>query len=180
MGSEPDSATPTQVWTTTPRIPSPIVSLLERLIGSALHRHHQRRSRGRSLAELADALAASADTVTERIAAAADTPANREAANHIYGIESWGRNRLGVARGAPLVLDGYRPYRLPDDTPIAELAAAFAAGRAATVTLARELAAAGIDPATTVRHNDLGELSVAGWLHYLEAHASRESRWRLR
>lgn len=142
----------------------------------------ERQVRGRSLLELASALEDSAGTVFERIAAASDTPAHRDGANHVIGIERWGQGRLRhtlIDRQAPQ-LDGHRPYRPSDDTPIAELADAFAECRRATVALAREIAAAGIDPGTSVPHNDLGELSVAGWLTYLDGHGLRESRFRLR
>jgi hypothetical protein len=156
------------------------MSLLNRLIGAGLRLYAERGARGKSLDGLAAELETSAGTVTARMAAAADTPANREAANHVLGIEGWGQKRLRVALGEPLVLDSYRPYRLPEGTPIAELAAAFAERRRTTVALVRELEAAGVDPTGTVRHNAMGELSVAGWLTYLEQHASRESRYRLR
>ena len=37
-----------------------------------------------------------------------------------------------------------------------------------------------VDPSTTVRNDDLGELTVAGWLAYLTQHPEQESRGRLR
>jgi hypothetical protein len=58
--------------------------------------------------------------------------------------------------------------------------AAFAETRAETVALARQLDERGIDPAMTVPHNDLGVLSVGGWLAYLVQHPDQESRGRLR
>ena len=39
----------------------------------------------------------------------------------------------------------------------------------------RELGRADPGLSRRVRHNDLGDLSVGGWLAYLEAHARRES-----
>ena len=56
----------------------------------------------------------------------------------------------------------------------------FAETRSETLALARALRQAGVDPSTTVRHNDLGELTVAGWLAYLLQHPEQESRARLR
>lgn len=156
------------------------MSFVGKMTGALLRPYHERQARGRSLSELIRALEASADTVTGRIARAADTPENRDAANHVLGIEGWGQQHLRAPLGEALPLDGYRPYRLPDDTPIAQLAESFAERRRATVALAGELEAAGVDPETRVRHKDLGELTLAGWLAYLDGHAARESRYRLR
>lgn len=136
--------------------------------------------RGKTIEELASDLTTSGKEMDERIAGRPDTPGNREAVAHWVGIERWGQRRLRVALGEPLVLDAYHPYR-PDVTDgIDELRKAFAATREETVSLARRLADEGVDPSTTVRHNDLGEMSVAGWLAYLIQHPEQESRGRLR
>lgn len=37
-----------------------------------------------------------------------------------------------------------------------------------------------MDAATTIRHDDLGERSIGGWLAYLLQHPEQESRGRLR
>lgn len=54
------------------------------------------------------------------------------------------------------------------------MAAAFAEAREQTIALAHQ--AANLPPSVTARHNDLGDLSVKGWLAYLEGHATRELR----
>jgi hypothetical protein len=132
------------------------------------------------LADLRDKLADGAKPIVERMERAADTPRQRKTANHVYGIEGWGQARLRVALGAPLVLDVHRDYLLEPEMTPAEIGIAFRGRRAATVALVQELIDAGVDPATTVTHNGLGELSVAGWLSYLDQHAERESRYGLR
>ena len=104
-----------------------------------------------------------------------DTSHNREVVNHIVGIERWGQRRLRVALGEPPLLDSYRGYRLPEGTDLGALLAAFSDTRRGTVELARELSFADPKAQTKVQHNDLGALSVGGWLAYLEGHAKRES-----
>ena len=138
------------------------------------------RARGKDIAQLAAELEASGDTMNARLTGVADTPGNRDAIAHWVGIERWGQRRLRVALGEALLDDGHHPYR-PDETDGVEaLRRAFTETRAETLALARELRAAGVDPSTTVRHNDLGELTVTGWLAYLLQHPEQESRARLR
>ena len=150
------------------------MSTIGRIIGAILRPITERQAGQRSFAELAEALEDSGEKLRARLASVPDTPANREALNHIIGIERWGQRRLRVGLGEPFVSDGYRGYRLPENTALDDLRRAFAETRQQTVALARALAAAGGDPARKVRHNDLGELSLRGWLVYLAAHASRE------
>jgi hypothetical protein len=153
---------------------------LQKLIGLGLRPFAERRARQRTLDEAARDLEQAGARIDAHLAGKPDTPANREAIAHCVGIERWGQSRLRVGLGRPLVMDGHQGYR-PDPTlGIEALRAAMAETRAATVALARELVAAGVDPATTVRHNDLGDLSLAGWLAYLEQHASRELPVRVR
>ncbi len=132
------------------------------------------RRGGRSSEAFAAALERSGRDITARFAGAKDTPGNREAVNHITGIERWGQRRLRAALGEPPVMDSYRGYRLPEESDIKTLAQAFADTRRETVALALELGRADPNLLQKVRHNDLGELSVGGWLAYLEAHAGRE------
>ncbi len=154
--------------------------IAQRLIGSFRHAIAERRARGKALERLAAELEASARTMDAKLAAAGDTPGNREAIAHWVGIERWGQRRLRVALGEPFVEDGYHAYRPDRDDGVVALRRAFATTRAETLALARRLREAGVDPSTTVRHNDLGELSVGGWLAYLVQHPEQESRGRLR
>ncbi|MEX2500855.1 MAG: hypothetical protein WD336_00650 [Trueperaceae bacterium] len=160
------------------------MSLLQRLIGLARRPMAERHARGKDLPTLADELEASGRDLDARIAGKPDTPGNREAIAHWVGIERWGQRRLRVALGEPFVQDEHHPYRPVVEEGVEEgveaLRIALADTRADTVALARRLHEAGVDPTTTVRHNDLGELSVAGWLGYLLQHPVQEARGRLR
>lgn len=143
------------------------MSFVGQLIGRILRPILERQAKGRTPESFRSSLEYSGSEVAERLAQAPDTPHNREITNHIVGIERWGTQRLRVALGEPLVLDSYRGYRLPEDSDIAALRHAFAETRGDTRVLVSELGS--VDPTlkTMVRHNDLGELSVGGWLAYL-------------
>ncbi len=151
------------------------MSVVQKMIGRVLRPVAEWQARGRSGEAFAADLERSGRDVTTRFRGANDTPGNREAVNHITGIERWGQRRLRVALGEPPVMDSYRGYRLPEGTDVAALAQAFADTRQETVKLALELGRADPGLSRRVRHNDLGDLSVGGWLAYLEAHARRES-----
>ena len=150
------------------------MSVVQKMIGMALRPVAEWQARGRSSEAFAAALERSGKNIAARFGQASDTPGNREAVNHITGIERWGGRRLRVALGEPPVMDSYRAYRLPEESDIKALARAFADTRRQTVELALELGRTDPNLKTTVRHNDLGELSVGGWLAYLGAHAGRE------
>lgn len=150
------------------------MSLLQKMIGAALRPRVRAKAKGLSYQDVIAALETSRDRLMPRIAAARDTAGNREALNHFVGIERWSLSRLRVAQGAPFVLDSYRGYRLPDTASLADLQQAFRDVREEAVALARELAAAGVDPTITVTHNDLRDLSVIEWFVYLIDHSSRE------
>lgn len=109
-------------------------------------------------------------------AAAPDTPANREQLRHIIAIERWGQRRLRVFLGEPPDDEDSNAYRPPADLDWETLQTLFAETRAETVRLATALAQAQPDPSATVTHNQYGKLTVLGWLHYLGAHASLESK----
>jgi hypothetical protein len=153
---------------------------VQRMIGAFRRPLAERDARGKGIAQLAAELEASADVMDERLSSARDTNENRDAIAHLVGIERWGQRRLRVALGEPLLDDGHHPYRPDEAEGVEALRRAFAATRAETVVLARGLAEAGVDPSTTVRHNDLGDLTVGGWLAYLLQHPEQESRARLR
>ena len=156
------------------------MSLVQRLIGLARRPMAEGAARGKNLEQLGADLQASGATMDARLARAADTPGHREAIAHWVGIERWGQRRLRVALGEPFVEDGHHPYRPDVAEGMEALGRAFRATRAETVALVGRLREAGVDTSTTVRHNDLGELTVAGWLAYLIQHPEQESRGRLR
>jgi hypothetical protein len=138
------------------------------------------RARGQGIDRLAAELAASGRSLEARMAGVPDTHGNRSAIAHWIGIERWGQRRLRVALGEPFVADTHHRYEPDEGDGIEALRHAFAVTRAESVDLARRLSEAGVDPATVVRHNDLGDLSVAGWLGYLIQHPEQESYVRLR
>src|SRR5690625_2010558 len=139
------------------------MSLIQRLIGAALRPHVRRKARGNSLDELIGSLEEFGRSLDERIARAPDTANNREAVNHWVGIERWSLSRIRVAQGAPFELDSYHGYREPEDATLEELREAMRKTRAETLALARELQGEGFDRELTIRHNDLGELTVLEW-----------------
>jgi hypothetical protein len=143
------------------------------ITGDLIRALTERRARGQTAEQLIERLVESGQTVAERMARAADTPGNREAAAHIIGIERWSARRLRTALGDVATRDEYDGYRPSTDLTMAELAEAFAAAREQTTALAQQ--AANLPPSVTARHNDLGDLSVKGWLFYIENHAWRES-----
>ncbi|HEX7004556.1 MAG TPA: hypothetical protein VF168_10265 [Trueperaceae bacterium] len=151
------------------------MSTLQRIVGAFLRPYTRRRAKNLPLSAAIERLEESKQVVAKRFADAKDTPANREAMNHVTGIERWGQSRLRVAMGAPLQIDSYRGYRLPEDASIEDLRLAFRETRNGTLALARELQDQDVDLMTTVRHNDLGELTVVEWLAYLDDHGMRES-----
>jgi hypothetical protein len=157
-----------------------VMRLLQRSIGLVRRPMAERHARGRDLGDLGTELEASGRALDARMADLADTPAHRAVLAHWVGIERWGQRRLRVALGEPLLDDGHHPYRPDEADGTAALRQAFAATRSATIGLALELREAGVDPATTVRHNDLGDLTIAGWLAYLLQHPEQEARARLR
>lgn len=140
----------------------------------------ERAALGKGLERLATDLEVSGAAMDARLARAGDTPGNRDAIAHWVGIERWSQRRLRVALGEPFVEDGHRPYRPDEAAGVAALRRAFAETRAETLALVGRLRAAGVDPSVTVRHNDLGDMTVAGWLAYLVQHPEQESRARLR
>lgn len=154
--------------------------LLQRLIGLVRRPMAERHARGKGIEELATELEVSGRAMVARIAGKRDTPGNREAVAHWVGIERWGQRRLRVALGEPFVEDEHHPYRPDVEAGLDALRTSFAETRAETVALAHRLLEAGVDPATTVHHNDLGDLTISGWLAYLLQHPEQESRGRLR
>ncbi|MEZ4731636.1 MAG: DinB family protein [Caldilineaceae bacterium] len=128
-----------------------------------------------SLAEWSQRLAKDGDAIDQRVAKS-QSPQAGTTLRHITGIERWGQRRLQVALGEPPVQDEYDGYQPAADLDVTALREAFRATRETTVTLAQQLAAANLDPAFTISHNQFGPLSVRGWLSYLNTHANFESK----
>lgn len=155
---------------------NPVRGLIVRLIRGQV----ERQGRRASLSELADRLEVHGRSLAQRFAGAPDGDDVRETLRHVVGIERWGQRRLRVALGEDPEPGGHRPYRPPDEASLDALRVAFATTRADTVALARALARAEPEPSLRIAHDDLGPLSVGGWLAYLDGHATIEARRRVR
>lgn len=156
------------------------MSIVQKLIGLVRRPMAEMHARGNDIEDLAGELEASGRQLEERMAGKPDKPTNREAVAHWVGIERWGQRRLRVALGEPFVEDEHHPYRPDVEKTFEALRKDFAETRAQTVALAKQLDEADVDPDMTVPHNDLGDMSLRGWLAYLIQHPDQESRGRLR
>lgn len=153
------------------RVPSPPRSI----IGTLLRSFIERSARKLDWPAIESRLASNGVVIAARMNAAADTPANRKQAAHVTGIERWGQTRIGILLGKPLVLDEYDGYRPDPALVMHDQAQAFQATRAATLALLGELRAAGVPLQAVAPHNDMGDVSLAGWFAYLDGHANREA-----
>ncbi|MDX1664602.1 MAG: DinB family protein [Candidatus Promineifilaceae bacterium] len=133
----------------------------------------ERPAAKQSITELVSALEAGGREGVERIAAAPDTEKNRERLRHIIAIERWGQNRLQTPPGTRPQMDESDDYYPPEGLALPELGERFREARAETVAQARALQAQGVN-GRTLPHNQYGEMTVRGWLYYLESHAARD------
>jgi hypothetical protein len=145
------------------------------MIGSIFRRFSERAGQKLTLAEWQTELVKSGEGVNGRFKASTDTSKHHSTGRHIIGIERWGQSRLRVFLGEKLVMDEYDDYRPAADLDMAALGAAFSETRQETVALAAKIEEASVSVTQTVAHNDMGDLTVRGWLAYLNGHASRES-----
>lgn len=152
------------------------MSLYENLRDVIVRLVVERPAKQRSTADWSEKLAASGAELKTRIAAGADTPANCRQLRHIIGLERWGQRRMRVALGEPFINDEMDEYQPPVDLSLPELIDVFLNTRDETVRLARRCAADPRAEAALVRHNQLGPLSIRGWLRYLDLHATLEAR----
>ena len=96
--------------------------------------------------------------------------------SHIIGIERWGNSRLKVALGEPLMMDEYNNYRPAREATWHELKEELGKTRAQTVQLLGELESSNVDVSKTIAHNQHGDLSIKGWVRYINMHADFESK----
>lgn len=144
-------------------------------IGSIFRKFTERSGQKHTVSEWQSVLQKSGEVVNGRFQNSADTEKHHNIGRHIIGIERWGQSRLRVFLGGKLVMDEYDFYRPAVDLDMAALGTTFRETRRETVTLAAKIQEAAIDDTKTVPHNDMGDLTVRGWLAYLDTHASRES-----
>lgn len=145
------------------------------LIGKVFYWFYEWKAKGRSYADLLAQFEQNQTVVTPRMEEAKDMAFNRSRAVHVIGIERWGTHRLRVLLGEPLVMDEYDGYAPSKELSMGELAEEFTKTRTETLALIRELQANGINLDQTVKHNEVGDLSLRGWLFYLENHMGRET-----
>jgi hypothetical protein len=133
-------------------------------------------ARATTLAQLAETMQAAGQAVEDKLSQADDSYANYDCLAHIIGIERWGQRRLQTALGEPLLMDEYDAYRPSIALFWDDLRAEFAQTRQQTLDIIRQLDQAGVDHTTAVRHNELGIMTVAGWIRYLDMHANLEAK----
>jgi hypothetical protein len=136
----------------------------------------ERPAAKKTLAAWGEQLDTKGEIFLQRLAKLPHRDNNREMLSHIIGIEKWGQSRLKVALGEPFkheTSDGYRP---PKNHSWEMLKAEFKATRRSTVALAQKLDTSRVDHSLRIKHDQYGELSLAGWLRYLDMHANSEGK----
>jgi hypothetical protein len=132
-------------------------------------------AKGKGYEDFLQKLQKNETTVYQRMINATDSTFNRTRAAHVIGIERWSAHRLRVLLGEPLIVDEYDGYAPSEQLSMVELAEEFKQTRDATIALVRELQNKGIALTQTVMHNEVGNLSLGGWLFYIENHTGRET-----
>ena len=150
------------------------MAIADRLRSILAHLLLERPGRKVTLSDWGQKLTKSGAAIDQR-AAKTKTPSAAETLRHIMSIERWGQRRLQVALGEPFVQDESDDYVPPIEPDLTKTRATFLATRQATIALVDKLVAAKVDPALTILHNQMGPLTVRGWLSYLNTHANVES-----
>lgn len=131
-------------------------------------------AREMSLSELAEKVESAGQKIEQLLETCADTYANYDVLAHIIGIERWGIRRLRVVLGEPFIEDEYDTYRPSIALFWKDLILEFQKTRQEFLALIAELEQAGVDETTAVKHNELGIMTVQGWIRYLDMHANLE------
>lgn len=129
-----------------------------------------------TLAQLATRMQESGKRLENLLNTTADNYAHYDCLAHIIGIERWGQKRLRVVFGEPLVMEEYDSYRPSIALFWDDLRHEFTTTRQQSIALVHELEQAGIDQTVAVRHNELGIMTVHGWILYLDMHANLEAK----
>ncbi len=129
-----------------------------------------------SFAQLTLRLEKSQGEIADRIngVKARNLERHRATMRHIIGIERWGTERLKVALGEAFKPDGQKDYHPDPNTDFAALLEDFNNTRLETLRVAKLVEQQ--NPNAKIEHNGLGELSIKGWLAYLNIHSSMESQ----
>lgn len=151
------------------------MSIRQQIFHLAGHYMIDRPGRALPASQHLERLTRSGATITQVIAQARPTPAHQAIARHIIGIERWALARLAGFGGAVVAHDEYDGYRPAAQLTLPELAGIFGDVRAEVVAMVQAIP--GLETAVPqVMHNDLGPLSMGGWLRYIELHARIESK----
>lgn len=145
------------------------------IIGTLFRKFTERSGQKLTLAEWQTELVKSGEVINGRFQSSTDTDKHHNIGRHIIGIERWGQSRLRVFIGEKLVMEEYDGYQPAAELDMSNLSTLFAETRQETVALLTTLREANISETETVPHNDMGDLTVRGWVAYLNGHASRES-----
>ena len=136
----------------------------------------ERPARNKSYGDYVGILEKKGEAIAKRASHKSDLEWNRRMLSHIIGIERWCQSRIRVALGEPFIEEEYNGYRPSKEVGWEAMKAQFAETRATSVALARELSAE--NPSTDIKilHNQFGDVSVRGWLHYMQFHATQEAK----
>lgn len=115
----------------------------------------------------------SGQSLEKHLAKVSGRAANCEILVHMLRIERFGQRRLCVALGEPLCDDQDDTLPLARNWPL--LVDAFKCARKETISLGKSIRMARIDPMTRIPHQQYGDISLLGWLYYLNLHAVVES-----
>lgn len=148
--------------------------LLQPILRTAVRLVIENPASRKGIDRLIEELEKSTSKIEKRVAASRGRPQDIQILGHVIGIERWGQRRLRVALGEPLQMDEHDLY-LQDSKDWDELRQVFISVRRETISLGKTLRMAGVDTQILIPHNELGNLSLLGWLRYLNLHANFES-----
>ena len=130
----------------------------------------------RTLPEWISQLENDGKTIEARVNRAKNEQKAQIVLRHITGIERWGQQRLQVFLGKAFVRDEFDGYQPATNLSTQQQVAEFNKTRAETIAIVRKIAAANLNSNKTVEHNQIGQLTLRGWLRYLDIHANLESK----
>jgi hypothetical protein len=150
------------------------MTLKERLTSVVIYVVMEQPANRQGLTKLTQNLSDSGEALHRDLERIEDSDKNRNQLRHIIAIERWGQRRLKVALGEAFLRDENHAYKPGSDTPWATLKETFSKTRAETVKLAQAFTPNNLKQ--KVLHNQFGQVSILGWLRYLETHARLEGK----
>lgn len=150
--------------------------MIQHIFGTLFSIYLERKGRGKSVQEWMQALQSSGLTLSEGYTKVSDSEENRKILSHVIGIERWATRCMAVALGEPLLEGEYDEFRPARETGWSELQSQFVETREATVSTIEKIIDADVDTSTKINHNHMGNLTITGWLSYLDTHGPFESK----